>query len=152
MTRRIVILHALGVILLGLVAGFFWGAALVENWSGEAQRAWRLAHLEGIANGALIIPLALATALSAASPRLIGAIHWALVITAWCNIAASLLAALSGTRGLEFAPPAANMLVYGIFSVGILAILFALGALGYALLRHPRGEEEQSGKIAEEME
>jgi hypothetical protein len=72
MTRRgaaTLALHGLIVLFLGLLCGMPYGAAIVGAWGEEPVRAWKLAHMEGVQNGILVLapPALRASSLSARS-------------------------------------------------------------------------------------
>ena len=56
-TRLTMALHGIGSMLLGLLAGIPYALVLTHQLAGE-ERAWRMAHAEGIQNGLLLLALA----------------------------------------------------------------------------------------------
>lgn len=126
------------VFLVGLLAGFPFAFMLlgrVELWPIPGKldwtmpgdvRGWHMAHLEGILNGLTLI------AVAAVGPRLrlragvAAIIAWALVVTAWGNIVASVIGPVFGGRGLAFGGGAANSLMFLLFVAAIVAVMVAM--------------------------
>src|SRR5262245_33893289 len=104
--------NGLLVLLLGLLAGAPYGAALVNGWGDEAVRAWKLAPVEGVPTGLMLLALAGCAhwlALGATGERVV---MWGAVLAAWGNVIGAVLGALTGQRGLAPQGPAANWLVF----------------------------------------
>src|SRR2546427_241712 len=83
------------VFLLGMLAGFPFTLVVLGTPVGPGDvRGWRMAHLEGILNGLLLIAVA---AVAAVAPRLRltarmqSVLAWSLLLTAWPNTIASIL-------------------------------------------------------------
>jgi hypothetical protein len=120
------VLNGLVVLFIGLVAGAPYGAALVEGWGAEAERAWKLAHMEGVQNGIMILALAGASAwlsLGAVGERVV---VWGAVLAAYGNTLGALLGALVGQRGLAPQGPLTNWLVFIGFMFGMWGVLIAV--------------------------
>lgn len=122
------LLHGVIVVLLGLLAGFPWAMVLAEDLQGEV-RAWRMAHLEGILNGLLMMAAAAAGPVLVLSKRQARWLVQSFLLAGYGNVVASLVAAGFAVRGLAPAGPAANLVVYTLFMVAVLAVLIALGLL-----------------------
>lgn len=123
--RARLLFHGAVVILLGLLAGFPYAYVITGQLAGE-ERAWRMAHLEGVLNGLVLVGVAAAgghIALSAAAQRWLAL---SLGAAAYGNVVASVLAASFGVRGLNTAGPFANRLVFALFMIAIVGILVAL--------------------------
>lgn len=118
--------HGLLVLFVGLLAGLPFGAALVNGWGDEAVRAWKLAHLEGLQNGILLLALAGASRWMTLGARGEAAVRWGAVLAAWGNIVGATLGALTGMRGLAPQGPAANWLVFAAFMFGMWGVLIAV--------------------------
>src|SRR5262245_17297805 len=112
--RDRLVFHGAVVILLGLAAGFPFAFVITGSLAGS-ERAWRMAHLEGVLNGLLLLAVAGVAERLTLATRGQAALAWALVITAYGNLLASVLAATYGVRGLEPGGPASNTLVYLLF-------------------------------------
>ena len=120
--------HGAVVIMLGLLTGFPYAFVLTGQLVGE-ERAWRMAHMEGLLNGMLVL---LAAALSGAlvlSARQHAWLCWSLVAAAYGNVVASTIGAAFGVRGLDLAGPAANAIMNLLFWVAIVAVFIGIGLL-----------------------
>lgn len=126
--RSRMIFHGALVILLGLLAGFPFALVLTGDLAGSG-RAWKMAHLEGVLNGLLVIAVAAAGGRIRLAPRQQALMATSFIITAWGNLVASVIAALFGVRGLAPRGPAANLVVYAIFMVAVVVVLVGLGLL-----------------------
>jgi hypothetical protein len=130
------------VLLAGFAAGFPYGSAVVASLDpaapatlAEPLRAWRMAHMEGVLNGILMIAAAGAAAhlpLTAAGQKVV---FWGLVIAGWTNVAASSLSAITGGRGTGFTGLDWNTLNFLLFMAGIAGAVAAAIALALAGLR-----------------
>ena len=124
--RRRLGFHGAIVIVLGLLAGFPFALVILGQMQGDL-RAWRMAHLEGVLNGLLLWAAAGVGPVLRLSQRSQDVLLWSLVIVAYGNTLASVLAATSGERGLEPGGNAANMTVYVAFMLAVVAMFVALG-------------------------
>ena len=118
--------NGLLVLLLGLLAGAPYGAALVNGWGDEAVRAWKLAHGEGVLNGLMLLALAGCAQWLALGPTGERVVVWGAVLAAWGNGIGAVLGALTGQRGLAPQGPAANWLVFIAFMFGMWGVLIAV--------------------------
>ena len=126
-TASFLVMHGLIVVLLGLLVGFPYASAVTGGWGAEAERAWLMAHLEGVLNGLLVIALGVAAPhlkLSGAQARWL---RLGALAAGYGNIAAATLGAASGARGLVPGGPLANWTVYALFVIAIVGVLAALG-------------------------
>ena len=138
--RSKMIFHGALVILLGLLAGFPFALVLTGDLAGS-DRAWRMAHLEGVLNGLLVIAVAAVGGAVRLAPRLQAVMATLFLLTAWGNLVASVIAALAGVRGLEPGGPAANLVVYVIFMVAVVAAIAGLVLLAKGARAAVRGAE-----------
>ena len=99
---------------------------------GGDYRGWVMAHLEGLLNGLLTIGLAAATRIRPMTVSSERILLWSLLIAAWGNTIASILAPLFGVRGMTFDASGANDLVAGIFTLALIATVAAL----FVTIRH----------------
>lgn len=129
--RAQMVLHGVAVIALGLLAGFPYGQVITGGMEGS-ERAWRMAHLEGVLNGMLVLAVAGVAPALALSPRQHALLAWSLVGAGYGNVVASVIGAWTGQRGLALADSAANNLVFALFVAAIVAVFvgLALTALG----------------------
>jgi hypothetical protein len=128
--QRRLVLHAIIIIFLGLLAGFPFATA-ISSGTAENVRAWRMAHMEGVLNGLLMLAIAGVGSSIVLEGRKQAIVFWSLIITGYGNIGASIIGASTGFRGLEPAGPAANWVVFILFMLGIVAVIVAMGLVGY---------------------
>lgn len=137
--QRLLIVNGGLVLLFGCVIGFgylFFLLGRIElwpiPWTIEAQlpgsvKAWRMSHLEGIMNGALLWLTAAvlpAFELTAKSARRVALL---LIVTAWTFPVASLFDAFfQDSRGLHFGAPLTNIVPFFLFYAGVLAVMWAI--------------------------
>lgn len=136
--QSLLVAHGGIVFLLGMAAGFplaFEILGRVELWplpgSLDLQmpgdtRGWRMAHMEGVLNGLLLVAVGACGAKLRLSLR---AASWAtagLLVTAWGNIVASWIAPLTGTRGLSFSGASWNSVVFLLFMLAIVGVVVAM--------------------------
>ena len=132
---RIAALNAVIVITIGLFLGGFplvwvvlreaYGQAAPVTLGGD-YRGWLMAHLEGLLNGLLVIGLAATTRFWPMTQTKERVLLWSLLIAAWGNTIASLLAPLLGVRGMSFNQSAPNDLVAAMFIIALAATIPAL--------------------------
>ncbi|MGH9889224.1 MAG: hypothetical protein ACREBE_27065 [bacterium] len=116
------------VVLLGLLAGFPYALVVTGQMAGE-ERAWRMAHLEGLLNGMLALIAAGVWDSLVLSARQRRWLALSLILAAWGNAVASILAASAGVRGLALAGPPLNAVVYLLFVAAIVAVFIGVGLL-----------------------
>lgn len=152
-TRTLLFLNGLGLLVLSLIVGWIWFFALlgrVELWPlpisvpvslPSDSRAWRMAHMEGITHGIILMVLGAGGTFIRLGARQIAWLFWTALITAWMFTIPAILNALFGTRGLAFggAPfksGLANDVIYlmgwpPVISVHIMLALSVLGVCRY---------------------
>jgi|SRR3984885_767577 hypothetical protein len=129
---RHLLLHAVIVYLVGLLAGFPYGAAINRGDSEERIRAWRLAH------GSLVVGATMMVAIAAVLSQLsVGSLaRWLIAgssIASGYGFAVALpVAAWVGQRGLTASRPLSNRFVFAGNSLGVLASLLSAVVLLYA--------------------
>jgi hypothetical protein len=126
--RARMVFHGAVVVMLGLLAGFPHAFVLTGQIAGE-ERAWRMAHLEGLLNGFVVLTAAAVADRLMLSPRQYDWLVWSLVVAAYGNVIASVLGATFGVRGLALAPPVANIIMNLLFWVAIAGILAGVGLM-----------------------
>jgi hypothetical protein len=129
MTKRgttSLVLHGAVVLFLGLLCGMPYGAAIVSGWGDEPVRAWKLAHMEGVQNGILLLALAGASSVLALGRGGERALVWGAVLAAYGNVLGAGLGAITGYRGLAPEGPLANGLVFLAFMFGMWGVLIAV--------------------------
>jgi len=138
--RRRMVFHGAVVVLLGMLAGFPY-AFVVTGDMGGSERAWRMAHLEGVLNGLLLLAVAGVGGRLALSAREGTVLMWALVLTGYGNVVASIVGAVFAVRGLAPGGPVSNMFVYVVFLVAVIGVFVALGLLALGA-RRPIAREQ----------
>lgn len=146
--QRRLVAHGGFVILLGGIFGFgflFYLLGRVELWPipgridyqfPGTEKAWRMAHLEGVLNGILLWLVAALLPVLALPLQKASRVATALIITAWTLPLASIFDALfEKSRGLHFGPPLTNFIPFFLFYVGILTSLWAIWTIATSALR-----------------
>lgn len=135
--QRTMIGHGALVFLVGLLAGFPFVLLLTGdfplgdvlsfdvNVPGDV-RGWRMAHMAGLLNGLLVMLAATFLPLLGMTQKSQEFVGWALIIAAWGNAIASLIAPLFEVRGLYLGGDTANAIVYSLFAVAIVAVFTAM--------------------------
>ncbi len=133
--QQLLIAHGAVVFLLGMAAGFPFAFEIMdpEGIPGDV-RGWRMAHLEGVLNGVLLIAVAAAAPKLALTARAATIVFWALVVTAWGNIIASIISPVFNARGLAFAMDM-NGVTYTLFFAAIFAVVVAMAIVAAAGFR-----------------
>ena len=136
--RSLLVAHGALIFLLGMAAGFPFAFEIlgrVELWPipGSAEidmpgdvRGWRMAHLEGVLNGLMMIGVAAVGASLQLSERGAAWLFWGLMVTGWGNIVASWIGPLTGNRGLSFTGLGWNSVVFLLFMAAVVAVIVAL--------------------------
>ena len=132
--------HATIVLILGMISGFFWGFSMGDGSTDSQQAAWRLAHIEGFANGVLMLVVALAYPLINPQGRAELIIRFGIIITGYSNILATVYGGIFDGRGLFPSPESSvhDLVVYYGFLPGVVAILIVLVTMAVALRRKSR--------------
>lgn len=147
--QALLFLNGLGLFVAAVVVGWAWFFSLLGRivlWPipgsidvqipGDA-RAWRMAHMEGITQGLLLMALAFGGRFMRLGPRGHRVLFWSALVTAWLFTLPTMVHPLFGTRGLEFGggpfkPGLANDLLYVIGWPPVICVhvLLALGIVG----------------------
>jgi len=128
--------HAVIVLVLGMISGFIWGYVMVDpDATVTRAAAWRLAHIEGFANGVLMLVIALSYSLVRPTQKSERLIRWGMVVVGYSNILASMYGGLADARGTM---PTADsgvhdLIVFYGFLPGVIAIFIVLGAMASSL-------------------
>ena len=136
--RDILILNGTLVALAGLLAGFPFALAITGDITAE-PRAWRMAHLEGLLNGMLLLAVAGVYRRLRLEEGQRKIMVWSLAAMAWANFAASVIGAIFGERGLTPALPPANLVVYSLFFAAVVGVFAGLGLVVYGVVRGREG-------------
>lgn len=124
-SRLLMILHGAAVILLGLAAGIPYALVVTGSLAGE-ERAWRMAHAEGLQNGMLMLAVAGIGGRLVLDEKRSSSLAWSLIAASYGNVIASILGAATGNRGLEAVAPLANLVVFSLFVVAMGGVLTGL--------------------------
>lgn len=126
--RARLVFHGAVVVMLGLLAGFPHAFVLTGQLAGE-ERAWRMAHLEGLLNGMLTMLAGAVGSALVLTPSQERWLLWSLVAAAYGNVVASVVGASFGVRGLALAGPPANVVMNLLFWVAIVGVLVGIGVI-----------------------
>ena len=132
--RAHMVLHGALVVVIGLLAGLPYAFVLTGAMAGE-ERAWKMAHLEGVLNGLMLVAVGAAGDAIALSKRQSRWLEWSLIVAAYGNVLGATLGAISGERGLAPEGPLANFAVYALFMVAVVAVLAGLGLAAVGAFR-----------------
>ncbi len=128
--------HAVIVLALGMISGFFFGNAMVDpDASATREAAWRLAHIEGFANGVLMLVIALSYPLLNPGDKAEKLIRYGMIVVGYSNILASMYGGVFDARGtMPTADSGAHdLVVFFGFMPGVVAIFVVLGAMASSL-------------------
>jgi hypothetical protein len=112
--RVLLFLNGFGLIVSAIVSGWAWFFSLLGRivlWPipgsiafeiPRDDRGWRMAHMEGITQGLLLMALGLGGAWILQSARGHRILFWSALVTAWLFTLPAMLHPIFGTRGLEF--------------------------------------------------
>lgn len=153
--RTLLFLNGVGLLVLAILIGWVWFFTLLGKivlWPlpiditisvPDDGRAWRMAHMEGITHGLILMAFGAGGRFLRLRARQFTWFFWSAVVTAWLFTVPAIFNALFGTRGLSFggAPfkgGLANDIIY-LFGwppvIGV-HIMLGLGLLG--VWRHLR--------------
>lgn len=125
-SRLQMVLHGAAVFFLGLAAGVPYAMVVTGSLAGE-ERAWKMAHAEGVQNGLLLLAVAGAGGLLSLDDRRSSLLAWSLIVASYGNVIASILGAATGNRGLEAVAPGANVAVFSLFVVAMGGVITGMG-------------------------
>jgi hypothetical protein len=145
--QSVLVAHGALVFLVGMVAGFPF-ALLVQHGLETSPpgtsplppvpgdvRGWRMAHLEGILNGVLLIAVGAVLPRLSLSARAQTVLAWSLLVTAWGNMVASVIGPLFGGRGLALGGGIANDLMFVLFTVAVVTVIVAMALVARGAFR-----------------
>ena len=123
--RASLVAHGVIVIVLGLLAGFPFALVITGGLEGDL-RAWRMAHMEGVLNGLLMVAVGAAGGLVTLGPAEARWLWIGFRVAGYGNVIASVIAAACGVRGLALEPPLSNIVVFLLFTAAIVGVFVGL--------------------------
>ncbi len=156
--RALLFLNGTGLFILAISIGWIWFFALLNAivlWPlpidipvtiPDDGRAWRMAHMEGITQGLLLMALGLGGQFMRLSRKQFTWLFWSSLVTAWLFTVPTIFNAIYGTRGLAFGggPFKAGMANDVIYLVGwppVVAVHIMLGLTVLGLWRFLKVEK-----------
>jgi hypothetical protein len=113
--RALLFFNGVGLIVLTVIIGWIWMFALLHQivlWPlpidipvsiPDDGRAWRMAHVEALTEGLLLMAIGLGGQFMHLTRRQFGWLFWSAIVTGWLFSVPPIFNALFGTRGLAFA-------------------------------------------------
>jgi CDP-diglyceride synthetase len=117
------VLHGGVVLLVGLLVGFPYGAAVVAKAEPASVQNWRLAHVQNIQNGMLLLLIAACSSYLRLSLEVAALMAWLLIGAAYCDMLALFIRAATGHPGLLPKSPLPNVLVFALFGLTLVGQL-----------------------------
>ena len=128
--------HAVIVLALGMISGFIWGNVMADPGATATRAAaWRLAHIEGFANGVLMLVIALSYSLVKPDRKAERLIRYGMIVVGYSNILASMYGGIFDARGIMPTVDSSmhDLVVFYGFMPGVIAIFVVLGAMASSL-------------------
>ncbi len=156
--RALLFLNGTGLFVLAISIGWIWFFALLNAivlWPlpfdipvtiPDDGRAWRMAHMEGITQGLLLMALGLGGQFMRLSPKQFKWLFWSSLVTGWLFTVPTIFNAIFGTRGLAygggpFKAGLANDLIYVSGWPPVVAVHIMLGLTFLGLWRFLKAEK-----------
>jgi hypothetical protein len=154
-TRALLFLNGFGLMVAAILTGWVWFFSLLGRivlWPlpfsidvalPDDPRGWRMAHMEGITQGLLLMALGLGGPFIRHTARGHRLLFWSALVTAWLFTIPAMLHPIFGTRGLEFGggpfkPGLANDVLYVIGWPPVVAVHVMLALTVAGVLRYLR--------------
>lgn len=155
--RALLFLNGVGLLVLAIFIGWIWFFALLGHivlWPipidiavsiPDDGRAWRMAHMEGITQGLLLMAFGLGGQFMRLSARQYVWLFWSSLVTAWLFTVPTIFNAIFGTRGLAFGggpfkPGMANDIIYLVGWPPVVAVHIMLGLGLWGVWRFVNGK------------
>ena len=135
--RRQLMFHGAAAITLGMLSGIPLAMVLLGELSGNPSD-WKLAHMEGLINGLLVIGVAAGAGLLSLSEGQQKVVYFCLPFTAYSNAFYGIVRGFSGERGMSLDPPFANQLAAVLGGLPIFTAFIAIALVMYGALRASR--------------
>jgi len=159
--RALLFLNGIGLIALSVVIGWIWMFALLTRivlWPlplditvsiPDDGRAWRMAHVEAITEGLLLMAVGLGGQFMRLTRRQFDWLFWSSLVTGWLFSVPPVFNALFGTRGLSFggAPfkgGTANDIIYLFGWPPVVAVHVMVALILWGVWRYLRAERSGS--------
>jgi len=159
--RALLFLNGIGLIALSVVIGWIWMFALLTRivlWPlplditvsiPDDGRAWRMAHVEAITEGLLLMAVGLGGQFMRLTRRQFDWLFWSSLVTGWLFSVPPIFNALFGTRGLSFggAPfkgGTANDIIYLFGWPPVVAVHVMVALILWGVWRYLRAERSGS--------
>ncbi len=160
-TRALLVLNGVGLLAFSVFVGWHWMFALLGQvvlWPvippidiqlPADHRAWRMAHMEGITQGLMLMAIGCAGQFFLLSGRSHRVLFWSSVITAWFFSVPTYFHALLGTRGLAFGGGPfkggiGNDILYLVGWPPVIAVHLMLAVAGVGIWRYLKTVRRQS--------
>jgi len=111
------LLNGAAVFFAGMLAGLPYGVLRVRQNRPEAEANWRIAHVQNLQNGLLLLLIGVSVPHLELTALAMQSMVYLLVLAAYCDMAAFVIRPVTGHAGLLPEPPAANLAVFALFSV-----------------------------------
>jgi len=159
--RALLVLNGFGLLVLAIFIGWVWFFTLLQAvvlWPlpvniaihlPDDGRAWRMAHMEGITQGLLLVAVAFGGQFMQLSPRQFAWLFWSSLVTAWLFTVPTIFNALFGTRGLAlgggpFKSGLQNDVIYLVGWPPVLAVHIMLGLALWGIWQHLRQQRNRA--------
>lgn len=153
--RALLFLNGTGLLILAIAIGWVWFFALLQSivlWPlpidipvsiPDDGRAWRMAHMEGITQGLLLMAVGLGGQFMRLTPKQFQWLFWSSLVSAWLFTVPTIFNAAFGTRGLAFGGGPfkggiANDIIYLSGWPPIIAVHIMLALMLLGVWRHVR--------------
>ena len=153
--RVLLFLNGFGLMVAAILSGWAWFFSLlgrivlwpipgsIEIAIPDDARGWRMAHMEGITQGLMLMSLGLGGIFVAHPPKLHRMLFWSALVTAWLFTIPAMLHPLFGTRGLQFGggpfrPGLANDILYVVGWPPVVGVHVMLALTILGVVRHLR--------------
>ena len=151
--RALLFFNGVGLLTLSIVIGWIWFFAMlgrivlwplpidIEVSIPNDHRAWRMAHMEAITHGLMLMAFAAGGRFLRLGPKQFKWFFWSAIVTTWLFTVPAIFNAIFGTRGLSFggAPfkgGLANDIIYLFGWPPVLGVHILLGLGLYGVWRH----------------
>jgi multisubunit Na+/H+ antiporter MnhG subunit len=124
-------LHGVIVLAVSLIAGLLLHKAIRLDMDVSA---WHLVHSGGSGRGVMLLALAPMLQWLALPRWQLSLFVWLILFFVWTSMAAMIIAAATGQRGVDWSGSATSKCVFGLYVVGAVAVFPALALLIAGLL------------------